>query len=152
MQHDDGAGGLGIEVAEHAIEEHARLLRVVVGVAIDLQADGAEQGDVVGPGRVADEDGGARSCRLQQLGAETQRAAAARGLGERQVGLTTGVIAAKHKFRYQCIATRVADRADIGFGGLLCEHFLLGGAHGTHDRGLAVLVFVDADPKVDLVR
>ena len=152
MQHDDGAGGLGIEVAEHAIEQHARVLRIVVGIAIDFQADCAEQGDVVGPGRVADEDGGARPCRLQQFGAEAQCAAAARGLRERQVGLATGVIAAEHEFGHQRIAAGVADRADIGLGGLLCEQFLLGGAHGAHDRGLAVLVFVDADPKVDLVR
>ena len=152
VQHDDGAGGLGIEVAEHAIEQHARVLRIVVGIAIDFQADCAEQGDVVGPGRVADEDGGARPCRLQQFGAEAQCAAAARGLRERQVGLATGVIAAEHEFGHQRIAAGVADRADIGLGGLLCEQFLLGGAHGAHDRGLAVLVFVDADPKVDLVR
>ena len=66
--------------------------------------------------------------------------------------LATGVIAAEHEFGHQRIAAGVADRADIGLGGLLCEQFLLGGAHGAHDRGLAVLVFVDADPKVDLVR
>ena len=83
VEEDDGAGGGGVEGAEHAGEVEAFGLGVEVGVVGEGEADVGEDLVVVGPGRVGEVELGAGSLGVEfgeEEGAEVDGAGAGDGL------------------------------------------------------------------------
>src|SRR5690606_15654685 len=71
------AGRRGVQGREHAFEVDATLGGVVVRIGLHLEAGVGEQGAVVFPARVADQDLGGGVELLQEVGADLQAAGAA---------------------------------------------------------------------------
>ena len=123
---------------------------VVVAVGFVLDADGFEDGVVVGPGGVGNPDGLCVQLAFGELGGNTQRACAAEALGG--FGTAAGddfVVCAKEEDLGLLVVVGNAVDGEVVFGGFALEQAFFGFFDGFDDGGRAGCVFINADAEVD---
>ena len=151
MEKDEVARLRLAERRHHPVEADFAAVAGIIGIADHLDSGRSDQRRVVGPGRLAGEDPGERIGLGDQLGAEPQRAAAARGLKADDPAVVRGAFA-EHDRPDQFDEADVALRADIGLGLLALDEPAFGRLDALQDRGVAGGVAIDADSDVDLPR
>jgi hypothetical protein len=139
------------ERVHHPVEAQSAALAGIIRISDQLDAGGAEQRRMIGPGRLADEDACLGVRPRDQVGAEPQRAAAARRL-QPDDAIVVARAGAEHDRLDQSGETGVAGRAEIGLGLLRVGQDALGRLDALQDRRVAGGVAVDADADVDLGR
>ncbi len=152
VQHDDGAGRGGLEAGQHAVEVHAALGRVVVGVAIDHEAGIGEQRAVVLPARIGDQHLGIGADLLEEIGADLQAAGTADGLHGGHTARGDGLAARPEHQRLDGIV--IGDDAvdgQVAACRRLVHHGFFSGLDALQQGQLAVVVEIHAHPQVDLV-
>ena len=152
VQDDDRPGRRRRERGAHRREVDAFGRRVVVRVGADLEAGALEQGAVVLPARLADQDRRCRIQALQQVGADLQAAGAADRLDGRDPPLAARRrVAEDERLGRRVVGGDAVDR-QVAARLRRFHHHLLGLADAAKQRQLAVLVVVDADAEVHLAR
>jgi hypothetical protein len=150
VQHDHRAGRQGVQLGDHRLGVGAAGGRVVVGVGVDREAGGFEQGAVVFPARVGDVNGGARDDALDQVAADAQGAGAAEGLGGDDAAVTDdGAVGAEEQVLHGAV---VGDRAFDGLVATRRGGFEAGlfGAATAPSRGSCRCRRSNANAEVDL--
>ena len=137
--------------------KHRRNVELVVAahirVVADLQPGSGKDGFMDRPCRIAQPDAPARQALRDKVGAQAQRAGAARGLGgSRTFARQQRRTLTQYQLADQLPKTAVAMTADIGFGQLLIDQALFGFLDRLQDRRQAIGVLVDAHAQVELVR
>ena len=153
MQQHDAARRQLFDRRTHRVEAHAAGRGVVVRVLLHDEAAAFEHRAVVVPARVADPHAAVREPALEEIGADLQAAAGAHRLDR-------GHAARGHRFvlrpEQQLLhgAPRVGGpfHRQVRLGAAFGQHLRLGFAHAGQHRDAAVVVEVDADRQVDLVR
>ncbi len=152
QQHHVALGHL-LQGLEHGLEAQPVGVRIVVGIAGDLQPRGGKDAAVVGPGGLAEPQGGPGVHRAQELPAHAQGPRAAGGVhGGRAALADDGVARAEHERLHHPGVALVPADAQVVLGVLLLQQHALGlldrGQHRVH----AGLVLVDPRGEVDLLR
>ena len=153
VQQHDAARRQRAQRVEHRVEAHAAARRVVVRIAVDLEAGALEHRAVVVPGRVADPDLARREEAVDELGADAQAAARADRLDRRDAPARHGLVpgAEKQLLHRAAAVGRALDRL-VRLGTAGGDDLGLGAPHRLEHRDAALVVEVDADRQVDLVR
>ena len=152
MQHHDGAGGGRVQVGQHAFEVDAALGRVVVGVAANFKTGVHEDGAVVFPARVGDQDLGVGCDFLEEVGADLEAARAANGLhGRHAAGLDHFGVGPKDQALDGVVIGHDAVDGQVATGGGLVHHGFFSGLHALEQGQFAGIVEIHAHAQVDLV-
>ena len=153
MQQHDAARRRLRQRLQHRVEAQAAGLGVVVRVAAALQPRALEDGAVVVPGRVAQVDGAVGEVALDEIRAHLQAARRAHALdGRHPVALERLAVGAEQQLLHLGAEIGGAFHRQVGPGAGLLHHGQLGPAHRIQHRDAAVVVEVDADGQVDLLR
>jgi hypothetical protein len=142
----------GVQAGQHAVEVHAALFRVVVGVGAHFKAGVHKDGAVVFPAGVRDQHFGVGADFLQKVGTDFQAARAANGLhGGHTARLDHVRFGTKHQrldgvvIGHDAVNRQVATR---GGGG---HHGFFSRLHALQQGQFAVVVEVHAHAQVHLV-
>ena len=151
LKHDDGAVLRGFQRLDHAVEIDRAVGAVPIGIGGRLEARALEQAVMVLPGRVADEDAPAGAVLGKEIGGDADRSRAADGLDRRDALLgKRRMHGAEDELLHALAIERMPFHREIG---PLCEAVpLIGGLDRSQHRNAAVLVRVDADAEIDLLR
>ncbi len=153
VQQDDASRRQGAQRLAHRIEAQAAGVRVVIRVGVDSDAGAFEHRAVVVPGRVADPDGAVGQPALDEVGADLQAAARTDGLQRGDAAIPDRRMPGAEQQRlHRAPHRRIAFDRQVALGAARSEHLRLGIAHAGQHRNAAVVVEVDADRQVDLVR
>ncbi len=151
MQHHDGVGVVRLERLHHAGEIQAVAGSIVVGIVDHGETGCLEQGAVVFPARVADGDLGIRVQALEEVGADLQRAGAAKCLGGHNpaFGDQRRFLAEQQGLHGLVVGGDAFDRqvATRGGGG---QASLFGFLHGAQQRDFPFVGEVHANTQIDL--
>ena len=147
QQHDVACGDV-IEVGHQPREIDTACFAVKVAVFGGFHAQVAQDRRVDWPCRVGEPDRGLGGGHFDQLEALANGTGAARRGHRGDAVARDGVV--QHKVDHRVGEGRIARETNVGLGGLLRLQAFFGLFDGTHDRGVAGCVLVDANPKVDL--
>ncbi len=151
VQHGDGAGRGRLQAGEHAVEVHAALGGVVVGVRADLETGLREQRAVVLPARVADQHLRGRVQAFEEVGANLEATRAAEGLHRGHAAALEGLaVGTEHQALDRVVVGGDAVDGQVTACGRLVHHRLFGGLHALEQRQLAVLIEIHPYPQVHL--
>lgn len=150
-EHGGSVGG-GLQVGEKTLKVQSNVLGVVVPVGGGLEAGGGEDGLVVSPRRLGEQDllGGVEL--VEELGSDSKSSGSGDGLGDGdsvlQHGGGVGAVGE--------LGGGLGEGGHTGDGGVLLveglvDHLLLGLSDRGQDKGLSAVVPVGADTEVDLL-
>ena len=148
QQHEIAGIGLAQRI-EHRIDPDHVFLRVVIGVRDELEPGAAQQGNMIGPGRIRHPHLRIGARPQDQAGRNAQAAGAARGLDRTQaIGIAC---VAERQVLHPRIELRIARRADIGLAVLRIDDALLGLLDDVEDRRFPLRCAKHADAEIDLL-
>jgi len=135
---------------QHRIDTDAAAGLVIVGVGFNRQSGTLEDRKVIGPGGVADPDGGLGIHPHNQLSTDAQGAGTAGGKHRAHaIVAKSAVPLTQDELDHAVVIGLDTHLGDIGLGIFLPIKLLFSRLDGAHHRGLAVLGFVDPDTKVN---
>ncbi len=130
VQHGDGAGRRRVQVSQHAVEVDAAQGWVVIAVVFDHKTGVGEQGAVVLPAWVADQDLGIGVEAFQKIRAQLEPAGASNGLHRGHAArLDRLAVGPEHqRLDARVVGRNAIDRQVTPWGGFV-HHGLFGGLH-----------------------
>lgn len=152
VQKDGGSVGGSLQVGEQTLKVEGNVLGVVVPVGGGLEAGGGENGLVVSPRRLGEQNllGGVEL--VEELGSDSQSTGTGDGLGDGNSVLEDGGgVGAVSE-----LGSSLGEGGDSGDGGVLLveglvHHLLLGLSDGGKNEGLSAVISVGANTEVDLL-
>ena len=153
MQHHHGARWRSLQCGQHGVKTNAARCGVVIGVAGHVKTRVGEQSAVVLPARVADEHGRVGLQTLQEIRTHFEPTGAAKRLHRGHAATLDGFAArAKNEALYRFVVSRDAIDGQIALCLGRFEQLALGCGHAGQHRQLAVVVEINTDAQIDLVR
>jgi hypothetical protein len=151
VEEDGGTGGSSLQVSDHTLVVKGDGVLVVVAVVLGLEAGILEDSLVVGPGRGRDANlllAGAPA--LEESSSEAESAGAGDGLGDGEL-VEDGRVVSVGKLGGSLREAGHTGDASVLLVGLALDNALLGLADGGEDVGLARVIAVGTNAKIDLL-
>ncbi len=153
VQKQDIALPHSLDRRDHRLEVDSMRIEVVVGVLREVQTGELEQREMVGPRRITEINLSVGPRAMQQVTGNAERPATARRLNRRDAaGGDDGMTLAEYQALHAGIEAGVTGNGDIGLGGLCSEELLLAATNRFENRRVAVVVLIDANAEINLVR
>ena len=153
VQQDEVPSRQRFQMRQHGRGIHAARGAVEIRVGGNLQTGVAEQRHMVGPSGVAQVQCGTGAGDVDQLGTETQRAAASRSLQRSGAAILHGGMGrTKRKFQHGAVEALVAALTHVDLGFLASSGALHGRRNGGGNGRIAGFRLVDTNTEVHLAR
>jgi len=142
-----------LQVLDHAVTVNTVTIGVIIAVSLKLKAHASQQGDMYRPGGITHPYSCSWCRGLDDFSADTQGATATRCLYASHTPRLQGdTILTQDQLLHSSIKGGITGRWDVGFSDLLAHQAMLGLFHRFKYRANALLIHIDTDGQVNLVR